>query len=439
LIQKIFITALLVSLRLTISFAQTTPISSLGTSPSTITSSAYSVYGLGESTFNGTTENIGKGGLSTAVVNYFSPSFSNAATFSHNRLTTFQVGIRLSEKQQLTDRTKNWSNNGSLNYSTLAFPVNKWWGCGVGLIPTYAQGYDLTQDSVNVPFGLANYKFSGKGNINKLAFGNAINPFKWFSDSIAPDFSIGFGIGYMFGTNKSHNAIEYVNYNNLGYYNQLIIKENIYNGLTYNAGIIHKFKVAKKIDMSVGATYDFTSKLKTSKSLDIYNYITNLPVTDSVSKAITTDLKTTLPAKIGLGFTLIFNNNLIVGVDYKNEQWSKFQHGTDVNNLKNSNTYILGFEYNAHKQSGGFLLNTNYRLGFRYKQLPYAPNGVALDEKAVSIGFGLPIKRSFSSVNIGFEMAQRGTKLNGLIQENYFSAFVGITINDRWFIKQKYD
>jgi hypothetical protein len=67
-----------------------------------------------------------------------------------------------------------------------------------------------------------------------------------------------------------------------------------------------------------------------------------------------------------------------------------------------------------------------------------------LTETAVTIGFGFPVGRNyilqnFSMINIGVEAGQRGTINNGLIKESFIKATIGFTINDRWFVKPKYD
>jgi len=41
-------------------------------------------------------------------------------------------------------------------------------------------------------------------------------------------------------------------------------------------------------------------------------------------------------------------------------------------------------------------------------------------------------------LNFGFEIGQRGTTINNLIQENYFKIYFGISIYEWWFIKRRY-
>jgi hypothetical protein len=47
--------------------------------------------------------------------------------------------------------------------------------------------------------------------------------------------------------------------------------------------------------------------------------------------------------------------------------------------------------------------------------------------------------QGFSNINLGFEVGRRGTTNAGLIQEDFFSIRLGLSLNDRWFVKNKYN
>jgi len=52
------------------------------------------------------------------------------------------------------------------------------------------------------------------------------------------------------------------------------------------------------------------------------------------------------------------------------------------------------------------------------------------------LGLGLPIS-GLSKVNLGLEIGKIGN--DDLIKENYFSLRLGLSLNDVWFIKRKYN
>ena len=65
-------------------------------------------------------------------------------------------------------------------------------------------------------------------------------------------------------------------------------------------------------------------------------------------------------------------------------------------------------------------------------------NNAPLSEKAISFGLGLPLA-GYSNVNVGLEISQRGRKDLGLIKESAIALRVGMSLNDIWFIKRKYN
>jgi hypothetical protein len=65
-------------------------------------------------------------------------------------------------------------------------------------------------------------------------------------------------------------------------------------------------------------------------------------------------------------------------------------------------------------------------------------NNSPLKETGVSFGLGLPLG-SLSNANIGFEITRRGEKNQSLIQETFVTMRIGLSLNDVWFIKRKYN
>ena len=55
---------------------------------------------------------------------------------------------------------------------------------------------------------------------------------------------------------------------------------------------------------------------------------------------------------------------------------------------------------------------------------------------SLNLGLGLPIA-GLSKANLGFEIGKIGN--DDLIKENYFSLRLGLSLNDVWFIKRKYN
>ena len=139
------------------------------------------------------------------------------------------------------------------------------------------------------------------------------------------------------------------------------------------------------------------------------------------------------------------NKKWTIAADVAIQNWSSYSAFGQTQGLKNSMRTSLGAQFIPDpKPNASYLKRTHYRIGVRYMQTALELKSTPLNEYAASIGFGLPVGRSyilqnFSMVNIGVEVGQRGTLTNGLIKENFIKATVGFTINDRWFQKPKFD
>ncbi len=100
---------------------------------------------------------------------------------------------------------------------------------------------------------------------------------------------------------------------------------------------------------------------------------------------------------------------------------------------------IGGFYIPNYNGYGSYWKRVVYRAGFRMEETGITVNGQDINEFGISFGVGLPVGRLFSNVNLGFEVGSRGTKDAGLIQENFFNAFLSLSLNDKWFQKRYID
>jgi hypothetical protein len=79
-----------------------------------------------------------------------------------------------------------------------------------------------------------------------------------------------------------------------------------------------------------------------------------------------------------------------------------------------------------------------YRTGFRSEDTGVLFNNQPLKETGISFGVSLPMA-GYSNANIGLEFGKRGSKDNGLIEESYWNLIIGLSLNDIWFIKRKFN
>src|ERR1043165_7984559 len=116
----------------------------------TVVSSPYSRYGIGEINNKNMGQTTSMGGTNIAVQNDSLPMFfinpGNPASYSNNRLTTAELGANFNRVRLRSTNSTGVINTASFSYITLAFPIKRWWGLSVGLIPFSNVGYRVTDE-----------------------------------------------------------------------------------------------------------------------------------------------------------------------------------------------------------------------------------------------------------------------------------------------------
>ena len=81
-----------------------------------------------------------------------------------------------------------------------------------------------------------------------------------------------------------------------------------------------------------------------------------------------------------------------------------------------------------------------YRVGGHIEDTYLVIDGESVRQFGVSIGFGIPMRRSLSKTNFFFDYSRRyGSDISKLHREDIFSAGVSLNLYDFWFLKRKYE
>ena len=141
----------------------------------------------------------------------------------------------------------------------------------------------------------------------------------------------------------------------------------------------------------------------------------------------------------GIGFAYEKINSWMLAVDYTLQDWESDLRIEDAVFNKNSRLN-LGFEKFTNPSAFGSYFNQmGYRAGLSYNSSLLSIDNEDIEEFGMSFGISMPLRKSFSTLNFGVEFGRRGKDESGLIEEEFFNFQFGITINDKWFIKRKYD
>ncbi|HOT88033.1 MAG TPA: hypothetical protein PKZ43_02665 [Bacteroidales bacterium] len=398
-------------------------------------SSPYSRYGLGDLQNAKYIGNLAMGGIGIAFRQPSSVNYSNPASYTVFDTNAFvlETGINSQTVKLSTNNQNQRSNYTSLSHLAFGFPVTKWWGSSIGLLPYSHVGYKISNYETLSEIGKIKYLYEGSGGLNQFYVGNAFQ---------LKNLSVGVNAAYIFGyldrtsTVSSPDSI---------YYLALRLSNGTrINGFHYNFGLQYEKKINTDWSMQVGLVYSATAKLNAKRDSFAYTFFSSgedyEKIKDTIIDAENTKGKINLPYSLGGGIILKKSNILLMGFDYQMQNWNNYSSFGEKDSLKNSWVTSFGMEYTPiHTNLSSYWKRVHYRVGARYAKTYLQLRNNQLSESAVSFGFGLPLKRSKTSFNIGFELGQRGTLENNLIKEQFGRIILNVSFNEFWFFKRRFE
>ena len=404
------------------------------------TSSPYSFYGIGDIRFKGTTENRGMAGLSV-IPDSIHINLQNPAMYSGLKLITYTLAGSTNKTNLVTNTASENSQRTALDYLAVAIPLKNF-GFGFGLIPYSSVGYKVsnttvTNDGVNTLSTFNQYR--GNGGINKVFLGTGFK--------VTKNLSFGAEAQYNFGTLETtsitkKDILQYGTVErNISYASGI----NLVTGLSFQTKLKNKYNFFS----SVAYTPEATLTLALTRSIGVANANNFGQFSYIETSTLTTvtdvpDQKVKLPTTVSFGLGFGQEKKWVVGAEFTFKETSKFSNRiADVPNAyyKNAAKIALGGyfipNYNSYTS---YFKKVVYRGGLRYENTGLVLNGKSIEDAAVTLGLGLPMVRGlFSNANFGFEYGYRGTKSNGLIRENYLNLSISLSLNDKWFIKRRFN
>ena len=160
---------------------------------------------------------------------------------------------------------------------------------------------------------------------------------------------------------------------------------------------------------------------------------------DTIENIIRKDGVVNFPFSFGAGVAMKKGTRWLLMADFSMQNWEDFSKFGEADSLKNSWTAATGMQWtpNDRARMKSYFKKVQYRLGFRYGESYLQLRENRLTEYAITAGLGLPIPGTY--IQLHGEWGSRGTLNAGLIRENFFRFGIGITLNDRWFVKSTYE
>lgn len=423
--KKIFITAIAIAVSI-ITMAQSG------------TRSPYSQYGLGILSDQGSGFNRGMNGVAQGFHDGNQMNYLNPASYANVDSLTFifDVGASL----QLTNFNENGhklnARTATFDYAVASFRAAKGLGIGFGIVPFSNIGYSYGNTSYvdNSKTTSVTTEYSGKGGIRNLFVGAGWSPLKGLR--------IGANIGYLWGDYARFATSSYsdASINTLSRcYSAEVESYKLDLGLQYT------LKLSSKDDVTLGATYTMGHSLNGDAYLTDISTNSQTAVTDTTLHSIPKALF--IPTQISAGLAWYHGTKWHIGADYTMQRWTEkpfpdFHNGKYAlsdNILMDRHRISLGGEFVNNAMSRKYLNRVHVRAGFSYAT-PYVKiNGKdGPKEMSATLGFGLPITNMYnnrSMLNISAQWCN--TSATGLIKENIFRINIGLTFNERWFMKWK--
>ena len=394
------------------------------------TLSPYSFYGLGEPLFSGTADQRSMGGL-VAHVDSIHYNVSSPASLAELKLVNYNIGVNFSKRNFISDANSSTNETAAIDYMTVAIPT-KYFGFGFGLLPKTAVGYRLSVsdeiDGVN-----SNSNYEGNGGVNQVFFSLGFSPIK--------NLGIGASVHYNFGSifrvhTRKDDGIDLLSQLN---------NESELRGLEWNLSSFYKIQLSSQLQMQLHYAYQPKANLESFNVRSISTFTSLGEQRDiqeiNLSLEGLDETRSEIPAKQTIG-----------GGIGEPKKWYIGGHWTETDGSINNSFYSVGsvrYESASQLSIGGYFIpeydsfssywkRIVYRVGFVSSETGMILNDKVIENTGITFGVGLPIA-GFSNVNMGFEIGKLGAVGESLIEENYFNIRIGFSLNDRWFIKRKYN
>jgi hypothetical protein len=398
-------------------------------------SSPYSRFGVGELFQNTHVNNMAMGGISQGIYNPYFVNAANPASYTAFDTLSFVFDASLHARfTKLSTTTANQTADyASLGNLLFGFPITGWWKASFGLMPYSSTGYNMTDVHTDSIFESYSNVYEGSGGINQFYIGSSFD--------LNRRLSVGINVSYLFGTINHNTATVFPD--SLYRYNVKTINSTRVHDFVPTLGIMYNRALQKGYHYTIGASFFAQSKINVTADKLSYSYTSSATGVESRRDTIQMNTGTketiTLPTGLGVGFSFGRNESWLIGADFTYKQWENFKFAAAQEPLVNNMQFAIGGFINPSSSTvSNYLQRLTYRAGLRYSDGILELRNQRINEFGITFGVGLPLPRTNSTINLGFEVGSRGTEKENLIKENYVKFTLGLSIFERWFVIRKY-
>ncbi len=398
------------------------------------TTSPYSMYGIGELGSTGFGRNMAMGGVTSSLYSPFHLNPVNPASYTALGPNSFIFEIGATATSSVLKTQNNTYKDFAANFSYLSigFPITKWWKSGIGIAPLSSIGYNIEQ-IVTMDYDNSEVAtlYSGEGGITNFYFDNSFKVLK--------SLSVGFKLTYVFGPliyKRTSISVNNVSTSYLTRQDKANIKD-----FTYKTGIHFHRNITKNLFLNIGATYGLNSELEAKDHLLITNDVaahSGGQLRDTIIDETANIGVLEMPQSYSFGASVLLNKKLELGVDYSKTAWSQSKYFDTEQNLADLEKFAFGTEYIPDYASIRYLKTVRYRFGANFAKSYLLYEGTQLQSYGISLGLGIPVKRSPSIINFAFSYNKRYIPGNDILAENFFKFQLNMSLHAIWFNKREW-
>ena len=377
------------------------------------------------------------GGAATAFSSPYFLNPANPASYMSmdSNSFVFDGAFNLHSGKLMTTDESQKTKFGTLSNLYFGFPVTKWWRASAGVMPFSHVGFEMQGQQVIENIGEVLTTYSGNGGLNEAYIGSAFSPVK--------NLSLGVNMAYLFGNIVKERATAFPDSG--AYVNAMLRSTARLNKLNFDFGLLYRIDLKEGKYCQIGLTYKpkqiIDGKAEQIAYSYVYDYNQNVEnVIDTVSYVVGDDDEVIMPTSFGAGFLIGNTNRWLATADFNWQKWSEFRYLGNNPELKDNLRLSVGGQYRPSAVDiGKYYERIYYRLGFRFEQSYLQKEDTRLKDIGISFGVGLPTKKSRSTMNLAVEIGTQGTTELGLIKENYIRVTFGAALQERWFLKKRYN
>ncbi len=389
----------------------------------------YSMYGYGVLGDRATSMQRQMGGVGIAMQSGRQINVMNPASYASIDSLTFlwDMGANMNMQWSKDNNASSHGYGGGLDYVTMEFPLSKFMGMSIGMVPWTQVGYSFGDD---IKYGARQNQ--GTGGITEAYAG--------VSGKVG-GFSVGVNVSYNFGTIQ--NDVYATPATSTQSLFEQVMKIRDWNVV---AGVQYKQPINRYNSLTIGATYSPKKSFHGNTWLTIQDLTSDSRADTVASSSMKGKYYSPQSFGVGLSYSHEKVHKIIAEFDFSLQQWSdaKFSSLYDAAGqevfagMKFSDRlrFAVGGEY-THNVRGSYFERMPWRLGAFYTDDYLNINGNRMKEVGVSLGTGFTAPGGKTMINLGLEWRHRQTSPVNLLSENYFNIMLGVNFNEVWFFKRK--